>query len=85
MPPNASSDQRLHCLLTEISMDNAVKMKISTPKTRNGLIQMITMEQSPGMLTFCIECNYGDTLNSSSNNVCNIFFNFYQEIITFVD
>ena len=27
MPPNAASDQGLHCLLTEISMENAVGMK----------------------------------------------------------
>ena len=29
-PPNAASDQGLHCLLTDIAMGNAVKMKAST-------------------------------------------------------
>ena len=29
-PPYAASDQGLHCLLTEISMENAVKMKTPT-------------------------------------------------------
>ena len=50
MLPNAVSDQGLHCLLTEISMENAVKMKTSqeTPKTRNGLTQMIRMDTSAG-------------------------------------
>ena len=45
-----ASGQGLHCLLTEISMENAVKMKTSTktPKTRNGLIQMIRMDKSTG-------------------------------------
>ena len=29
-PPNTTSDQGLHCLLTEISVENAVKMKASS-------------------------------------------------------
>ena len=34
-PPNAASDLGLHCLLTEIFMDNIVKMKISTRNPLN--------------------------------------------------
>ena len=43
-----AADQDLHCLLTEISMENAVKIKTSTrdPKTRNELIQMTRMDKS---------------------------------------
>ena len=29
MPQNAASDQGLHCLLTEISMQNTIEMKLS--------------------------------------------------------
>ena len=43
---NAVSDQDLNCLLTEIFMENGVK--INTPKTRNGFIQMIGMDKSNG-------------------------------------
>ena len=32
MPPNAASDQGLHCLQTEISMENTVKMKTKLGK-----------------------------------------------------
>ena len=48
---NAASDQDLHCLLTEISMENTVKMEknpLETHKTRNGLIRMIRMDKSTG-------------------------------------
>ena len=41
-PPNAASDQGLHCLFTRISLENAAK----SSKTRNGLIQMIAMDTS---------------------------------------
>ena len=45
-----ATDQGLCCLVTEISMKNTVKMKYQpiTPKTRNGLIQMIRMGYSIG-------------------------------------
>ena len=46
MPQSAASDQGLHCLHTNVSMENAVKMKTST--TRNGPILMIRMEKSTG-------------------------------------
>ena len=48
--PNVMSDQGLQCLLTEISMENAVKMRKSSenPKTSNGLLQMIRMNEYPG-------------------------------------
>ena len=48
-PPNAASDQGLHCLLTKNFMENAVKMTSTrNPKIRNGLIQMIRMGQATG-------------------------------------
>ena len=37
MPPNAASDQGLHCLLTEISMENAVKMKTFTKPLKRDM------------------------------------------------
>ena len=45
---NAASDQGLQSLLTEISIENAVKMKQlqETLKTRKELIQMIKMDKS---------------------------------------
>ena len=49
MPPNVASELGLHCLITEISTENAGKIKKQppeTPKTRNGLIQMIRMDKS---------------------------------------
>ena len=48
MPQYLASHQDLHCLLTEISMENSVKMKNlpETLKTKNGLIQMIRMNKS---------------------------------------
>ena len=48
MPQNAAPDEGLRCLLTEISVQNTVKMKTSTrtPKTRNGLVQMIKIDKS---------------------------------------
>ena len=52
MPYLVASDQGLHCLRTEISMEIAVKMKGSTktPKTRTGFIQMIRMDKSTGQI-----------------------------------
>ena len=49
-PSNSASDQGLHCLLTEISMENTVKNILSKlpPETRNGLVQMIRMDKSTG-------------------------------------
>ena len=49
-PPNAASDQYLHCLLTEISMEMQQKSKqpSETSKTRNGIIQMMRMDKSSG-------------------------------------
>ena len=46
-PQNVASDPGLHYLLTEIS-PNTVKAKILTrnPKTSNGLIQIIRMDNS---------------------------------------
>ena len=48
MPQNGASDQGLHYLLTEISKENPVKNVPETPKTRNGLIQVIRMDKSTG-------------------------------------
>ena len=42
MPPSGASDRGLHCLISEITMENAVKIKT---KTTNGLIQMIRMDK----------------------------------------
>ena len=39
-PPNAASDQGLHCLFTDISMQYA--------KIRNGLVQLIRLIKSIG-------------------------------------
>ena len=67
-----ASKRGLHCLCTAISMDVIVKMKNppETPKTRNGLIQMIRMDNSTGQ-----------TGVNSSNKVHNINFKKnYQEI-----
>ena len=36
MPPSAASDQGLHCLLTDVSMENAVKMKTSIARWSGG-------------------------------------------------
>ena len=50
MLPNAASDQDLHCFFfnSENSVENIAKMKTSTPKTRNRLIQMKGMDKSTG-------------------------------------
>ena len=42
---NAASDQVLHCLLTEVSFKNGIKMKNTTnnPKIGNRLVQLIRM------------------------------------------
>ena len=50
MPPNVTSDQSLQRLLSEISMENAVKLNtfFRNPKTRSGLIQIIRMDKSTG-------------------------------------
>ena len=45
------SDQDLHCILQGIAVQNIVKLKKrlpETPKTRNGLIQMVRMGKSAG-------------------------------------
>ena len=45
------SDQGRHCMLIEISMENAVKMKTTyhkNPKNRNGLIQVVRMGKTTG-------------------------------------
>ena len=46
-PQNAASDQGLHCLLTDISMQNTITMKTSAriPSTCNGLIQMLKTDK----------------------------------------
>ena len=49
MPQNTASDwESLHCLLTEVSMQNTVKVKYSpeTSKSTNRLSQMIRMNKS---------------------------------------
>ena len=48
MPHTVASDEDMHCLLVGISMISTVKVKSSLeiPKTKNGLIQMIRMENS---------------------------------------
>ena len=48
MLQNMVSDQDLCCLLTRISMQNTLKIEhpLETPETRNGLTQMIRMDQS---------------------------------------
>ena len=50
MLQNAASDQGLHGLRTEMSMENTVKMKTPPkfPKTRNGLIQMMSTDRFTG-------------------------------------
>ena len=63
MLPNLVFDQNLHCLLTEISMENAVKMKTPTrnPITRNRLILMIRMDKSTdhkGLSTLCCSVQF---------------------------
>ena len=47
---NATSDQGQHSLFTRISMQNTIKCKHQpgTPKIRNGRIQMLRVEKSPG-------------------------------------
>ena len=58
---NAASDQGLQCLFTGISTEKVVKVKVKkspeTPKTTNGLIQTIRMDQSTGqnMKRRCIQ------------------------------
>ena len=48
-PPNAASELGLHCLLTEISIENAVKINPpDIPQPGNGLVQMIRMDKSTG-------------------------------------
>ena len=51
MPQNVASEQCLHCLFAGISMQNTTNMKTSTrtPKTRNGLIQIIRMKKFTGL------------------------------------
>ena len=48
MPHNVASDQGLHCLQTRFSIKNRVKAtnRHGTPKTTNGLVQHITVEES---------------------------------------
>ena len=44
--PRSKSDLGLHCLLTGISIWNRIKIKKYTPKTGNGLIQLIRVDGS---------------------------------------
>ena len=63
----AAAEQSLHCLLTEISMENAVKNKRhppETPNSRNKLVQMIKLDKSTGQRAYnlyhcdtCLEAN----------------------------
>ena len=47
MPQNAASDLGQHCLPKRISFQNTVKVNSpGTPKSRNGLIQMLRMDKS---------------------------------------
>ena len=49
-PPNVASDQGQHSLLTEIFIENGLKIKYppEPPKTRNRIIQMIKMDMFIG-------------------------------------
>ena len=51
MLSNVASHRGLHCLLTQISMENAVNMKIQQKplETRNGRVQIIRMDKSIGL------------------------------------